>query len=196
MAFNRKQNLRPLRRNMHFITEGEATERAYLTIVWKQLKLRERYTPRFHHRHPDIPSLINMALKVEENRKFSTKQGDEIWIILDHDEKSHVAEQFQKLGEWEKAYPHRHVAISSPRFEYWLLWHVEENPRKAHSLSDDYVQSRIPNFKNLPPGTTVITEVGIRAAMNRANASPAPCCVNPGVLGSGLGHLIERLLSE
>jgi hypothetical protein len=196
-AFNRKQSRFSYRINMFFVTEGEASEKAYLSIVWNRLKLRERYNARFSHQKSSIPSLMETAQLIEKSAEFNPKRGDEIWIILDHDEQCHFPEQFEALGAWEKAKGHRHVAISTPRFEYWLLWHVEEKPTKKNALSDDYVQKLIPNFKALPQGTPSITEERIMMAMKRANASSRiPNCENPGVLGSGLGRLVERLLQS
>ena len=102
-----------------------------------------------------------------------------MWIILDCDEQCHFPEQFEKLSAWENEKPYRHVAISAPRFEYWLLMHLDEHPSKEKCMSDDYMQQRIPNFKRLPIGTTAITRERIMAALERANATVSPCCEYP-----------------
>lgn len=194
-AFRRKENRASYRRNFFFVTEGVASEQAYLKIVWNRLQLRERCTPRYCHRNSGIPAMLTKAREVEEGDLFKPGRGDEIWIILDHDEQSHFPEQFESLAEWEDQKPYRHVAISSPRFEFWLLLHVDEQPHRDKCKSDDYMQQRIPNFKNLPIGTTAITADRIRAAMKRALCPPMPNCRKPSVVGSGLGLLIQRLLT-
>lgn len=195
-AFRRKESLAPYRKNFFLVTEGERTESAYLKIVWDRLGLRERFTPRFLHGKPSISSMIASALKAEKDSMFRASKGDEIWIILDHDEQCHLPSQFQELSAWENEKPYRHVALSTPRFEYWLLMHLDKKPNKERCLSDDYMQQRIPHFKNLPINSMIFTRDSILAAMNCANTAPIPTCKNPSIVGSSLGRLIERLMQN
>ena len=195
-TFRRRENQSTYRRIFYFVTEGAATEQAYLKIVWNRLLLRERCTARFCHEKSSIPSMLSSARKIEKDRSFKPRKGDEIWIILDLDEESHFPEQFAALAAWEKEQPYRHVAITTPRFEYWLLMHLDERPSKEKCMLDDYMEQRIPYFKNLPLGTTAITKARIEAAMERANSAPIPCCDNPSIVGSGLGKLIQRLTRQ
>ncbi len=193
-AFRRRENQRSYRKNFHFVTEGEATEKAYLQIVWNRLQLRERYSAHYYNDKSSIPSLLSLAERVEKSTSFNSRKGDEIWIVLDYDGQSHFPEQFVKLAAWEKEYPYRHVAISSPRFEYWLLWHLDDHPNKDRCKSDDYMHQRLSNFKKLPLTTTAITRERILEAMHRANSSALPNCETPSIVGSSLGLLIKRLI--
>ena len=195
-AFKRKALVAPYRKNFFLVTEGEKSEIAYLKIVWNRLGLRERFTPRFLHDKASISSMLASARKAEKNSIFRASKGDEIWIILDYDEQCHFLSQFQELLAWENEKPHRHVAISSPRFEYWLLMHLDEKPSKERCLSDDYMQQKIPHFKDLPINSMICTRDSIVAAMNYANTAPIPTCENPSITGSGLGRLIERLMQN
>lgn len=194
--YRRIQDKRRYRKSFFFVTEGEASEEAYLKIVWHRLGLREYCNARFCHEKSSIPAMLATAKKVEKDRTFNPKKGDELWIILDFDEQCHFPEQFQELEAWEKEQTYRHVAISTPRFEYWLLMHLDEHPSKDKCMSSDYMQQRIPNFKKLPIGTTAITQARIIAAMERANLTAAPCCEKPSIVGSSLGLLIQRLLQQ
>jgi len=194
--YRRNQGGSRYRKSFFFVTEGAATEQAYLKIVWNRLQLRERCNPRFCHEKSSIPAMLATAKKVERDSSFNPRKGDERWMILDYDEQCHFSEQFEELSAWEKEKPYRHVAISTPRFEYWLLLHLEEKPSKDKCKSNDYMQQRLPNFKNLPLGTTAITRHMILAAMERANSTEIPNCDNPSIPGSGLGQLILRLIQQ
>lgn len=194
--YRRIQDRCRYRKSFFFVTEGAATEEAYLKIVWNRLELREYCNARFCHEKSSIPAMLITAGKVEKDSAFNPRKGDELWIILDCDEQCHFPEQFEKLSAWENEKPYRHVAISTPRFEYWLLMHLDEHPSKEKCMSDDYMQQRIPNFKRLPIGTTAITRERIMAALERANATVSPCCEYPFKVGSGLGRLIQRLLQQ
>ena len=194
--YRRIQDRRKYRNSFFFVTEGETSEEAYLKIVWNRLGLREYCNASYHHTKSSIPAMLATAAKVEKDSTFKPKKGDELWIILDYDEQCHFPERYEELSAWEKGKPYRHVAISTPRFEYWLLMHVDERPSKDKCMSDDYMQGKIPHFKKLPIGTTAITEPGILAAMERANAASIPSCDTPSVTGSGLGQLILRLIRQ
>lgn len=194
--YRRIQDRCRYRKSFFFVTEGAATEEAYLKIVWNRLELREYCNARFCHEKSSIPAMLSTAGKVEKDSAFNPRKGDELWIILDYDEQCHFPEQFKELSEWEKGKPYRHVAISTPRFEYWLLMHLDEHPSKDKCMSDDYMQQRIPNFKRLPIGTTAINQARIMAAVERANATAPPCCEKPFIVGSSLGQLILRLLQQ
>ncbi|MBQ8516640.1 MAG: RloB domain-containing protein [Akkermansia sp.] len=194
--YRRIQDRSRYRKSFFFVTEGEASEEAYLKIVWNRLGLREYCNARFCHEKSSIPAMLATAKKVEKDTSFNPRKGDELWIILDYDEQCHFPEQFKELASWEEEKPYRHVAISSPRFEYWLLMHLDEQPSKDKCKSDDYMQQRIPNFKKLPIGTTVITQPRILTAMKRANSTAIPSCDTPSITGSGLGQLILRLSQQ
>ena len=193
--FKRKQSVRPYRKNIVFVTEGESYEKAYLQIVWNRLGLREYATPRFCHDKSSIPSLIKSALAAEASPMFKASQGDEIWIILDYDKESHFESQFRELEAWESEKAYRHVVISSPRFEYWLLWHFQKQPNKEKSKSDDYVKQILPNFKSLSLYTIAITKENVLNAAEKACSGLVPSCTQPSITGSGMGRLVNRLSS-
>lgn len=140
--------------------------------------------------------MLASVYAVEKEESFNPRRGDEIWVILDYDEQSHFPNQFAELSRWEEGGKHRHVAITTPRFEYWLLLHLEEQPNSKNCKSDDYMNDRMPGFKKLPVNTTAITQARILTAVDRAVKGTVPNCKNPSVVGSGLGWLIEHLMRQ
>ena len=183
------------RRRFFFITEGEETEKSYLDIAYDKLDLREHCTFCFRHDKSSIESMLTEAKKVECSTKFKPKQGDEIWIILDQDAESHLPIQVKQLSMWEKEKEYRHVVISSPRFEYWLLLHFEQKPSRRNSLSNTYVEERIPNFKKIPRTSRTINLENMMQATERALKGQYPTCETPNILGSGMGLLLSRLFA-
>ena len=54
--------------------------------------------------------------------------GDEIWCVVDHDDRESGVATFQSRARRAGARPRPsrvHVAVSKPCFEYWLLLHFE-----------------------------------------------------------------------
>lgn len=191
--FQRTPKNLPYRRNVFILTEGEETEEAYLRIVERRFNLKEAVQLVFPCHESAIQALLDGANKVVKRKDYHARYGDEIWIVLDRDEKDHFIPQFKKLGKWEKESTNFHVALSTPRFEYWLLLHFMEHPTKANALSDSFVEKLLPRFKHLPIGTPTITRENILKAIERASRREIPTCSTPDVLGTGMGVLLKSL---
>lgn len=192
--FRRQHRNLPYRRKFYIYTEGKETERAYLKVAAKKLGLAALCELHYQGNDTNIQNLIDQALKDEKNSDFRPKLGDQIWILVDHDEQCHFEHHFQALYEWEQGAAHRHVALSTPRFEYWLLLHFMQDPTKKNALSDSFVEAKLPHFKNLPIGTPSITKATIELAVQRANARCIPTPANPNIVGSGMGKLTATFL--
>lgn len=111
--YRRIQDRSRYRKSFFFVTEGAASEEAYLKIVWNRLGLREYCNARFCHEKSSIPAMLATAKKVEKDSTFNPRKGDELWIILDYDEQCHFPEQFKELAAWEDEKP-RTDMLQSP----------------------------------------------------------------------------------
>lgn len=60
-------------------------------------------------------------------KKESIRRNDEKWIVIDKDE--WTLDQIQRVLEWEKENINHGLALSNPKFEYWLLLHFEDGQR-------------------------------------------------------------------
>lgn len=192
--FNRRHRNLPYRRKFFIYTEGEATEAAYLKVAAKKLGLAEHCELQYRGHSTNILQLIAQATRDEKSPEFRPKLGDQIWILVDHDEECHFPQHFQALHAWEQAAAHRHVALSTPRFEYWLLLHFLPTPTKKNALSDTFVEHLLPHFKNLPLGTPSITRENIEQATQRAQKLPIPTPEEPAIPGSGMAKLMATLI--
>lgn len=193
--FSRQHRNLPYRRKFFIYTEGEETESAYLKVAARKLGLAGLCELHFKGSDTNILNLIAQATKAEKASDFRPKLGDQIWILIDHDELCHFPHHFEALHTWEQEEEYRNVAISTPRFEYWLLLHIMQHPTKRNALSNSFVAEKLPHFKKLPIGTTSISKENIELAIQRANARGIPSPANPGIVGTGVGKLMAVFLS-
>lgn len=130
-SFVRKLPERHYRKLFVIATEGRVTEPEYFGIVRKL--------------YPDITCLIKLARRsnnncsnpkevlklvkcwIGENGQLS--QGDEVWLVVDKD--SWTKDQLDELRVWVSGEGEHHfkrrMALSDPKFEYWLLLHFEDS---------------------------------------------------------------------
>ena len=91
-----------------------------------------------------------------------------------------------------------HIAISVPRFEYWLLCHFEDSPSRSHSLHDTYVAQYLPGYdrrKYLDRNRSRITLQSIRHAIRVASRSPQ-CTYDSSCPCSNVWKLVQAILGE
>lgn len=188
---NRKQYTKPYRRKLLVIPEGEKTEKAYLCHA-KYTLGAESCNLSFSRTRESIPSLMECARK--SCHQINPKRGDAIWIVLDHDPDSHTDAQFQSLTDWENISPAYHVALSSPRFELWLLLHFKTlDQAKKIADSDQCIQKIIPGFKQFTRCRYLFTKETIHTAMERARQSPHPTTTAPHIPGSTIFLLLDDM---
>ena len=92
----------------------------------------------------------------------------EAWLIVDKDQWSNA--QLASLNAWEQREENYGLAISNPKFEYWLLLHFEDgnNVGSAQECSRRLMR-HLPDYdKNID--SRVITPSRINDAIRRAKA--------------------------
>lgn len=124
----RSSKRRSYKKVYYIVTEGKTTEPSYFKIVAGYIS-DDRVAISCHPADKSsIPSILEKAKSIASQK---SQNKDEVWVVSDQDMDSHLAHQFTKLMEWGASSPNYHIAISAPRFEYWLLCHFEESPLKA-----------------------------------------------------------------
>ena len=192
----RSSKRRSYKKVYYIVTEGKTTEPAYFEIV-------SGYIPRdawiaISCRSADkssIPSILDKARSVASQNMH---EKDEIWIVADQDLGSHFPHQFSRLKEWESQAQKHHIAISVPRFEYWLLCHFEDSPSRSHSLHDAYVAQYLPGYdrrKDLDRNRSRITLQSILHAIRVASRSPQ-CTYDSSCPCSNVWKLVQAILGE
>ena len=178
------------------VAEGSLTEYSYIRAV--QRRLQEQYGTNCvispsKPRNSSVKELIQAA-----NKKVSDlRKNDQVWILVDRDPESHTEEDMHNLMLWEQSSARHHVALSNPRFEYWLLRHFEDAPTEKNALDDFYVARYLPGYDKYKDveRSAKITYRAIESAICHAGNSPYPTCEQPNIIGSGMHLLVRELIN-
>lgn len=190
----RKTKIRTRRSRFIIVHEGKETEKEYILHVKMLLGIERKCHIETHHaKHTSIESMIEKMTQLQD----SPEQDDQLWIILDRDGGNRVSEQFSALRRWEQSRENNRVALSNPRFEYWLLLHVLDNPSASKSKEgNSYIEEKIPGYtKNLSRCKQVFSLDAIRKAVARAAQQGYPTCQDIEKAGSGMGELVKLFMA-
>ena len=144
-------------------TEGDKTEPQYFSIF-------KRLTSDAHviclpggHASSPPQVLKRMQNYLKEENPLSPYEA---WLIVDKDDWSN--EQLTQLRKWERQHDNRGLAVSNPKFEYWLLLHFESGSNiKSKRECSDRLKQHLPDYKkNI--NSRKITADRITAAIGRA----------------------------
>jgi len=120
------------------------------------------------------------------------RKGDEAWLVVDTDswEEAHLKE----LYAWTATDGQYAMAVSNPKFEYWLLLHFE-NGAGVSSARDCVTRLKryLPDYDKKLPTLAKLKE-HIDDAIRNAKAKDVPPCSDfPRGRGSTVYRLVERL---
>lgn len=108
----------PLKPSVLIFTEGEKTERNYLTHLYRAV--RDKVIITFGAAGAPV-RIVEAAIAEQRRKNRDGRPFDEIWCVFDHDEHPDievVRRQARDAGI--------HVAFSNPCFELWLVLHLED----------------------------------------------------------------------
>jgi hypothetical protein len=104
------------------------------------------------------------------------RKDDEAWVVVDKDD--WTEEQLTQLYQWSQQDDRYGFALSNPKFEYWLLLHLEEG-EGVHSaeVCDKRLKKWWPSYdKSITP--QMITPDMINDAVRRAEKRDNPLCLD------------------
>ena len=152
--------------------EGKKTERQYFALPdLKSPTVHVECLPSDKDSSPK--SVLKRMKKYLYEERLSSK--DEAWLVVDRD--SWKDEDLNLLHQWTTDRPNNyHLAVSNPKFEYWLLLHFED----AHGVAtakecDARLKKYLPNY-NKGIDSTKITREQIDKAIDRAILRNIPPC--------------------
>ena len=117
------------RKKFFLAMEGSTTEWDYIDIVQECYKKNVTITDVSGKETKTDPFYILKSMETYLEVK-PLKGEDEAWIVIDRDQwKEEVIEKCQKWAQEKRAY---HFALSTPKFEYFLLLHFEESQTIAN----------------------------------------------------------------
>ena len=182
---------RPYRRIFVIVTEGEKTEPRYFSILGRlQTAVAIRCVNSRGGRAP-LDMLKEMKRQLQQ---LPLKNTDEAWLVVDRDEWQE--EHLSLLSDWAEKWTNYGLALSNPKFEYWLLLHFEDgNDVRTPSDCDTRLRQHIPAYDKEMPDN-LITLDRIKGAIKRARQRDVPAALdwpkNPGA--TTVYRLVENIL--
>ena len=189
--FIRTVGTRPYRRLFIIAVEGAITEPQYFslftdhnsTIKVKCLSDVHKSSP------PKVLDRMRRSLK-EEN----LKPKDEAWVVVDKDQWQD--EQLMKLFTWSQEKKNYGMALSNPKFEYWLLLHFEDGAGIESSAEcDTRLQKYISDYDKRIEKRKFSLEMIEKAIVRARNRDYPPCTDWPRSPGkTTVYRLVENIL--
>jgi hypothetical protein len=148
--FARLSPERSYRRLFVIGTEGRVTERRYFLIV-KRLYPDSNCVLEFSRTSSSNCSNPHEVLEsvkrwIKENGPLG--KGDEAWLVVDTD--AWTEEQLNELRNWVSEAAERRfgrgLALSDPKFEYWLLLHFENAGVRSSRECTDKLKRHLPYY--------------------------------------------------
>lgn len=172
-------------------TEGSETEKNYLVRCFGGQG--RPYTLDFAPSDKaSAPKHVLKRMQVHLKKK-ALRKGDEAWILVDRDD--WPEQEIIQLEEWACAEKKRFLALSNPKFEYWLLLHFEEGSGlKGPNECDVRLLKYWPQYTKSTDNMSPLV-AGIRNAVaNARRHDTPPCNCWPRSTGTTVYRLVERLL--
>jgi hypothetical protein len=190
----RPQRERSYKKLFLIATEGSKTEPQYFdalrefqnaVICTKCIRQGLKSSPN------QVLKKINAAVT-----EHNLQKGDEAWVVIDKDNWS--VEQIDKIYQWANKATKRNLALSNPKFEYWLLLHFEEGAGITDGQHcDKRLKKHLPNYdKGID--TSKITLNKIEQAIGRAKQRDNPPCKDwpHDICSTTVYRLVERIMKE
>ncbi len=172
--------------------EGAVTEPGYFAMFDCQALKVECLRAKGKSAPPDV--LKRMKGRIDRE---SMREGDEAWLVVDKDRWTDA--QLKELHDWvveqTKGVVIRGLAVSNPKFEYWLLLHFEDGSQvNTGAACSSALGRHLSGYDKRVPDD-VFTDERIREAVRRAKARDTPPCRDwPRTTGTTVYRLVESLM--
>lgn len=143
---------------------------------------------------------VSQLQRLLERECESRSGDDEIWCVLDHDERDDQIAEFEAFvaRRQKRTSVPIHIALSRPCFEYWLLLHFTHTTRAYRGFPGrsacaqviEELKRHLPDYRKNDSRLFEKTRDRIPDAIERAKR-PRP----EGASSTEVGRLVERLLA-
>lgn len=170
-SFRRRVEIREYRPVFLIATEGRQTEPQYFgmeifrdrPVALKILRTNKQSSPE------DVLERIKSTLK----KYRPLRKKDKAWIVIDHDGRK--KETIEILYSWALEDEKRGIAVSNPKFEYWLLLHFEN----GDGISNDEelmnrLKKHLPDYEKGDIQVNRFSLEKVKIAVKRASSKDRP----------------------
>ena len=122
------------------------------------------------------------------------KNSDEAWLVIDKDRWTEL--QLGELHTWSQEKKNYRVALSNPKFEYWLLLHFENIDGNLTSTQcTNKLRRHLPQYdKRLECSKITLSRIQ-KAVQQARQQDNSPCDSWPQTTGTTVYRLVERIIS-
>lgn len=189
--FLRKTNYREQSKAFIIATEGNITEIEYFEKFKRKRGISIRIVPKETNSSPkDVLKKLKQYIK-----NHNLDHGDEAWIVIDRDDwpTEQITSVVNELGNI-RSHGKCFMAMTNPKFEFWLLLHFEDGNGVCTSTEcDRKLSNYLPNY-NKHLDRWKLDFGCVRKAIQRAKRLDIAECEWPQTRGSTVYRLVEKLL--
>jgi hypothetical protein len=190
--FERKIGDRPYEKLFVIACEGEETEPQYFNLL-KSFLLNEkvRLKPLSGKKKTSCTQVLDKLKR--HLRENNVMEPYEAWLVIDKDDNQE--KDLRKIYEWSQSKDNYGLALSNPKFEYWLLLHFDEAKGVQSSVQcSERLKRHLPDYdKGID--CRKITQDKITDAVKRAKQRDNPPCPDwPKNVGTTVYRLVEKLI--
>jgi hypothetical protein len=172
-SFTRRCSNRTYRKLFVIATEGAKTEPQYFNI-FQTLKKEQVIIHLRKGKNKSDPENVLKRMK-EYLKTERLKPSDEAWMVVDKDQWRD--DQIDKLHEWTKQQKNYGLALSNPKFEYWLLLHFADGDIRSGQNIEKLLDSHLPSYSHTKAVDPLKFKLeNIEKAISRAKKRDAPPC--------------------
>lgn len=186
--YQRPIGKRKLKRLFVLSTEGSITEPQYFGIFNNDTTVLQVKVLKHKGSAPEkVLHEMEQFLRTQDLRK-----NDEAWLVVDKD--SWTDAQLNLLHQWSLKNAKYNLAVSNPKFEYWLLLHFEEGNGVSSSQNcSNRLKKVLPKYDKCIHANQVLH--GVEDAVLRAKRRDTPPCRDwPRNVGTTVYKLVSRII--
>lgn len=174
-------------------TEGCLTEPSYFNKFKKGSDVVIEIVKSGHDSSPE--RVLKSLKKYLKNRPLD--KGEEAWLIIDRDTwpSEQIEDVYRALSQMRPKGQY-HLALSNPKFEFWILLHFEDgNGVRTNTDCDQRLKKHLHDYKkDLSCWHPSISDV--RHAIERAKRMDEKECDWPRNRGTTVYRLVEKLIPQ
>ena len=168
--FRRATGRRRYRKLFVIATEGIKTEPSYFAIFNDHSVVHVHCVKRDRGSAP-AQVLRDMERYLERQQIVETAEA---WLVVDKDQWTYA--QLAELHRWSQGADNRGLALSNPRFEYWLLLHFEDGAGISSSQEcSRRLRRHLPDYDKSVDHRKFSRDMIVKA-VERAKARDSPPC--------------------
>ncbi len=172
--------------------EGEKTEEMYFNSLKEFLKEKIKIQCVPGTKKTSCTQVLDRLKKFLKEEHVM--EPYEVWLVIDKDDNSD--EKLREVYDWSKSKDNYGLALSNPKFEYWLLLHFEDGAGiQSVRECDDRLKRWFPDYEK-EVDCRKISQKRIADAVRRAKTRDNPSCADwPRTFGrTTVYRLIEKLI--